>query len=141
MLEYIYAFHIRTQFKLKLSLYLKKAGLASRNIVHPQKRSFYVVSTSAFIFYNLSGVWWLNVFIIVCNCCQNHLKLMRRPTRNFNIPPPPFQAKPGISAFGDGIVQIPALSGQNSVQMPYPIVEFVCQMPSSAPLVTNKACI
>ena len=29
---------------------LKKAGLASRNIVHLQKRSFYVVSTSAFIF-------------------------------------------------------------------------------------------
>ena len=27
------------------TLYLKKAGLASRNIVHLQKRSFYVVST------------------------------------------------------------------------------------------------
>ena len=34
-------------------LYLKKAGLASRNIVHPQKRSFYVVSTTAFIFFIL----------------------------------------------------------------------------------------
>ena len=32
------------------SLYLKKAGLASRNIVHLQKYSFYVVSTSASIF-------------------------------------------------------------------------------------------
>ena len=34
-------------------LYLKKAGFASRNIVHPQKRSFYVVSTTAFIFFIL----------------------------------------------------------------------------------------
>ena len=31
-------------------LYLKKAGLASRNIVHVQK-TFYVVSVSAFIFF------------------------------------------------------------------------------------------
>ena len=37
-------------------LYLKKAGLASRNIVHIQKRSFYVVSTSAFIFLILQGI-------------------------------------------------------------------------------------
>ena len=34
-------------------LYLKKAGLASRNIVHLQKKKFYVVSVSAFIFFIL----------------------------------------------------------------------------------------
>ena len=33
----------------KFSLYLKKAGLASRNIVHLKKKSFYVVSVFAFI--------------------------------------------------------------------------------------------
>ena len=33
-------------------LYLKKAGLASRNVVHVQK-TFYVVSISAFIFFIL----------------------------------------------------------------------------------------
>ena len=33
----------------KFSLYLKKAGLASRNIVHFKKKSFYVVSVFAFI--------------------------------------------------------------------------------------------
>ena len=38
--------------ELEFSLYLKKAGLASRNIVHIQK-SFYVVSVSAFIFFIL----------------------------------------------------------------------------------------
>ena len=32
----------------KFSLYLKKAGLASRNIVHFLKRSFYVVSVFCF---------------------------------------------------------------------------------------------
>ena len=41
------------QSQFLLSLYLKKAGLASRNIVHLPKRSFYVVSTSAFIFFIL----------------------------------------------------------------------------------------
>ena len=40
-------------------LYLKKAGLASRNIVHLKKRSFYVVSTSAFIFFGFKQpVFW-----------------------------------------------------------------------------------
>ena len=34
---------------------------------------------------------------------------------------------PGILNFEDWIVQIPAPSGQNGVQMPYPIVGFVCQ--------------
>ena len=33
----------------KFSLYLKKAGLASRNIVHLLKKSFYVVSVFALI--------------------------------------------------------------------------------------------
>ena len=33
----------------KFSLYLKKAGLASRNIVHFLKKSFYVVSVFALI--------------------------------------------------------------------------------------------
>ena len=52
---------------------------------------------------------------------------MRRSTRNFNTPPHPKHGQtPG---FKDWIVQIPALLGQNSVQMPYPIVGFVCQMP------------
>ena len=40
-------------------LYLKKAGLAIRNIVHRQK-TFYVVSVSAFIFFILligTGLW------------------------------------------------------------------------------------
>ena len=36
-------------------LYLKKAGLASRNIVHVQK-TFYVVSVSAFIFSEKSSI-------------------------------------------------------------------------------------
>ena len=34
---------------VKFSLYLKKGGLASRDIVHLQKNSFYVVSVSAFL--------------------------------------------------------------------------------------------
>ena len=37
----------------KFSLYLKKAGLASRNIVHFKKKSFYVVSVFAFIIVTL----------------------------------------------------------------------------------------
>ena len=45
--------NIKSRTNAKLSLYLKKAGLASRNIVHLKKRSFYVVSTSAFIFFIL----------------------------------------------------------------------------------------
>ena len=65
--------------------------------------------------------------------------IMRRSTRNFNTPPSPGQS-PGIWTFEDWIVQIPAPSGQNSVQMPHPIVEFVCQMPLSAPVVFNEAC-
>ena len=43
---YIY---IKHPFQCKLPLHLKKAGLASRNIVHKIK-SFYVVSVSAFKF-------------------------------------------------------------------------------------------
>ena len=84
---------------------------------------------------------WLNVFIIGLQLLPKSFKTYAPTNSKLQHPPSPLQAKPGISAFGDGIVQIPALSGQNSVQMPYPIVEFVCQMPSSAPLVTNKACI
>ena len=53
--------------------------------------------------------------------------LMRRSTRNFNIPFP--GQSPGIWTFEDWIIQISAPSGQNSVQMLYPIVGFVCQMP------------
>ena len=44
-------------------------------------------------------------------------------------PPRPLGKKRGIWTFEDWIVQIPALSGQNGVQMLYPIVGFVCQMP------------
>ena len=91
--------------------------------------------------HNLSGVWWLNVFIIGLQLLPKSFKTYAPTNSKLQHPPHPLQAKPGISAFGDGIVQIPALPGQNSVQMPYAIVAFVCQMPSSAPLVTNKACI
>ena len=45
-------------------------------------------------------------------------------------PPPPWQS-PGIWTLEDWIVQIPAPSGQNSVQMPYPILEFVCAVVGS----------
>ena len=62
-----------------------------------------------------------------CERCS--LELMRRSTRNFNIPPPPPGQTPGIWTFEDWIVQIPAPYGQNGVQMPYLIVGFVCQMP------------
>ena len=41
--------YMKTRPNVKFSLYLKKAGLASRNIVHLQK-SPCVVSVSAFIF-------------------------------------------------------------------------------------------
>ena len=41
-------------------------------------------------------------------------------------PPPPGQSL-GI----EGIVQIPAPTGEKNVQMPYPTLEFVCQEPSS----------
>ena len=47
-------------------------------------------------------------------------------TRNFNIPRP--GQTPGIWTFENWIVQIPAPSGQNRVQMPYPIVGFVCEI-------------
>ena len=48
---------------------------------------------------------------------------------NFNTPPP--RQSPGIWTFEDCMIQIPTLSGQNSVEMPYPIVEFVFQEPLS----------
>ena len=51
---------------------------------------------------------------------------MHKSTRNFNIPPP--GQTPGIWTFENWIVQIPAPSGQNGVQMPYPIVGFVCEI-------------
>ena len=58
---------------------------------------------------------------------QGRHTAMRRSNRNFNIPPPPGQI-PGIWTFENWIVQIHAPSGQNGVQMPYPIVGFVCEM-------------
>ena len=64
---------------------------------------------------------------------------MRRSNRNFNIspplPPPPGKAR-AFELLKIGSFQIPAPSGQNSVQIPYPIVEFVCQMP----LLKNNRC-
>ena len=42
--------------------------------------------------------------------------------------PPPQQCL-GIWTFEDWIIQFPVPLGQNSVQMPYTIVGFVCQMP------------
>ena len=66
---------------------------------------------------------------------------MRQSTWNFNIPPPPWQT-PGIWTFEDWIVQIPTPSGQNGVQMPYPIVRFVSYPTKEklflAPVVFNK---
>ena len=40
----------KTRLNVKFPLYLKKAGLASRNIVHHPKK-FYVVSVSTFTFF------------------------------------------------------------------------------------------
>ena len=42
-------------------------------------------------------------------------------------PPPPRQT-PGIWTFENWIVQIPAPSGKNGVQMPYSMVGFVCEI-------------
>ena len=50
-------------------------------------------------------------------------------------PPPPGKAR-AVELLKIGSFQIPAPSGQNSVQIPYPIVEFVCQMP----LLKNNRC-
>ena len=68
--------------------------------------------------------------------------VMRRSNRNFNIPTP---GKP--RAFKLLIVQNPAPSGQNGVQMPYPIAGF-CEtnappkeQSSSVPVVCNKTCV
>ena len=69
-----------------------------------------------------------------------HLTVMRKSMRNFNTPyPTPWHNKASV--------QIPAVSGQNSVRMPYSIAGFVCQnagappkeQSSSAPVVFNKA--
>ena len=46
------AFSYKHMPQCKFSLYLKKAGLASRNIVHFLKKSFYVVSVFALIIIN-----------------------------------------------------------------------------------------
>ena len=88
--------------------------------------------TNGFIFFNFSSQ--------SSNCCAvnskcqfqrflfgKNLVVMRRSTRNFNIPSP--GQTPGIRTFEDWIAQIPAPYGQNGVQMPYLIVGFVCQMP------------
>ena len=72
-----YSNHSRTEFArvwparkwhewhsyVKFTLYLKKAGLASRNIVHLRKKhSFYVVSVSASIFFIARSLYWFNVY-------------------------------------------------------------------------------
>ena len=57
-----------------------------------------------------------------------HLSVMRISIRNLNTPQPPPWHGPGF--------KIPAVSGQNSVRMPYSIAGFVCQMP--APLLKNN---
>ena len=43
-------------------------------------------------------------------------------------PLPPAGQTPGIWTFENWIAQIPAPSGQNGVQMPYPTVGFVCEI-------------
>ena len=48
---------------------------------------------------------------------------------NSKLQHPPPGKTPGILAFEEWIVQIPTPSGQNGVQIPYPIVGFICQMP------------
>ena len=47
--------YIKTRLNVKSSLYLKKAGLASRKIVRLKKKSSYVVSVSTFIFLFLAA--------------------------------------------------------------------------------------
>ena len=46
---FVSTFSYKHMPQCKLSLYLKKAGLASRNIVHFLKKSFYVVLVFALI--------------------------------------------------------------------------------------------
>ena len=48
-------------------------------------------------------------------------------TSTSSPPPPP---PTGIWTFEDWIIQIPTLSGQNGVQMPYHVVGFVCLSPT-----------
>ena len=55
---------------------------------------------------------------------------MRLSTRNFKILPTPTTRAnpgqtPGIWTFEDWIIQIPAPSGQNGVQVHFPMVGFV----------------
>ena len=52
------------------------------------------------------------------------LRARQRETSTSRLP----GQTPGIRTFEDWIVQIPTRSGQNGVQMPYPIVGFVGQM-------------
>ena len=54
-------------------------------------------------------------------------KVMQRSIRNFNIPPAP-RKNPGFWTLENWIVHISAPSGQNGVQMPYPIIGFVCEI-------------
>ena len=54
--------------------------------------------------------------------------LMRRSTRNFNIPPTAGKSRT-FELLKIGSFKFPLPSGQNGIQMLYPIVGFVCQMP------------
>ena len=71
--------------------------------------------------------------------------LMRR-SNSTSPPPTPRVETPGIRTFKDWIVQVPSPSGQNGVQMPYPIVGFCLsnappkEQSYSVPVVCNKAC-
>ena len=63
---------------------------------------------------------WGKVIILLIIHAPNNSKLQHPPT--------PGQT-PGIWSCEDWIVQIPAPLSQNGVQIPYPIVGYVCQMP------------
>ena len=70
-------------------------------------------------------------YIVLTYSRMLRIFLLYRSGRNFNIPPPPPPAPgqtPSIWTFENWIVQIPAPSGQNGVQMPYPSVGFVCEI-------------
>ena len=48
-----YYFISPTRPNSKFPLYLKKVGLAKLNVVHRQKKTFYAVSVSAFVFFEI----------------------------------------------------------------------------------------
>ena len=62
--------YIKTRPNVKFSLYLKEAGLASRNIANLKKKSSYVLSISAFLFFA--------IFLAVSRLKHRWLKIPRK---------------------------------------------------------------